>query len=79
MAESPAKGSLFFRDVKTIGKHINNALKEELANVPTVATFAIVQNEGERLDDSVLAMLDKRCITSGHPSKTLARIGLPSR
>ena len=35
--------SLFGRDVKTIGKHINNALKEELANVPTVANFAIVQ------------------------------------
>ena len=40
---------LFSRDVKTIGKHINNALKEELANVPTVANFAIVQNEGGRL------------------------------
>ena len=40
--------SLFGRDVKTIGKHINNALKEELANVSTVANFAIVQNEGGR-------------------------------
>ena len=40
--------SLFGRDVKTIGKHINNALKEELANVPTVANFAIVQLEGDR-------------------------------
>ena len=38
--------SLFGRDVKTIGKHINNALKEELANVSTVAKFAIVHNEG---------------------------------
>ena len=37
---------LFGRDVKTIGKHVNNALHEELANVPTVANFAIVQNEG---------------------------------
>ena len=36
---------LFDRDVKTIGKHINNALKEEL-DVSTVAKFAIVQNEG---------------------------------
>ena len=35
--------SLFSRDVKTIGKHINNALKEELANIPTVAKFAIVR------------------------------------
>ncbi len=40
--------SLFGRDVKTIGKHINNALKEELANISTVANFAIVQNEGGR-------------------------------
>ena len=48
---------LFDRDVKTIGKHINNALREELAPVvaknaivqtPTVAKFAIVQKEGER-------------------------------
>ena len=39
---------LFARDVKTIGKHINNALKEELADMATVAKFAIVQNEGGR-------------------------------
>lgn len=39
---------LFDRDVKTIGKHINNALQEELAGLPTVAKFAIVQKEGER-------------------------------
>ena len=38
---------LFERDVKTIGKHINNALKEELDH-STVANFAIVQKEGER-------------------------------
>lgn len=40
---------LFDRDVKTIGKHINNALREELKNMSTVANFAIVQNEGGRL------------------------------
>ena len=53
---------LFDRDVKTIGKHINNALKEELYPVvakstttgndstsnATVAKFAIVQKEGNR-------------------------------
>lgn len=39
---------LFDRDVKTIGKHINNALKEELIDLATVAKFAIVQNEGDR-------------------------------
>ena len=45
---------LFGRDVKTIGKHINNALKEELSDVPTVANFAIVQEEGARWANSVL-------------------------
>ena len=40
---------LFDRDVKTIGKHINNALKEELRGIPTVANFATVQQEGERI------------------------------
>ena len=41
---------LFNRDVKTIGKHIANALKEELENSPkpTVAKFATVQKEGNR-------------------------------
>ena len=40
---------LFERDVKTIGKHIGNALKEELNDgSSTVAKFAIVQKEGER-------------------------------
>ena len=54
---------LFGRDIKTIGKHINNALHEELAPAPTganfatiensknptIAKFATVQNEGGRL------------------------------
>lgn len=39
---------LFDRDVKTIGKHINNALKEELSEYSTVAKFATVQKEGNR-------------------------------
>ena len=40
---------LFNRDIKTIGKHINNALKEELSDDnSTVAKFATVQIEGER-------------------------------
>lgn len=34
---------LFDRDIKTIGKHINNALSEELKGIPTVAKFATVQ------------------------------------
>ncbi len=39
---------LFDRDIKTIGKHIKNALKEELDG-STVAKFATVQNEGNRV------------------------------
>lgn len=41
---------LFDRDIKTIGKHISNALSEELntSDNPTVAKFATVQKEGER-------------------------------
>lgn len=38
---------LFGRDVKTIGKHIGNALKEELDH-STVAKIATVQTEGNR-------------------------------
>lgn len=38
---------LINRDVKTIGKHINNALKEEV-DMSTVAKFATVQLEGDR-------------------------------
>ncbi|MCL2417404.1 MAG: virulence RhuM family protein [Bacteroidales bacterium] len=40
--------TLFDRDVKTIGKHINNALAQELMGFPTVANFATVQIEGNR-------------------------------
>ena len=39
---------LFNRDIKTIGKHITNALKEELKDLATVANFATVQKEGAR-------------------------------
>ena len=41
--------SLFNRDVKTIGKHINNVFSEaELDREATVAKFATVQIEGDR-------------------------------
>lgn len=33
-------------DVKTIGKHINNALKEELEGLPVVAKFATTKKYG---------------------------------
>ena len=40
---------LFDRDIKTIGKHINNVFKEkELEKYATVAKFATVQKEGNR-------------------------------
>ena len=38
---------LFGRDVKTIGKHVANALKEELAGIPVVAKFAITATDGK--------------------------------
>ena len=39
---------LFGRDIKTIGKHINNALREELLNCPVVANFATTANDGKK-------------------------------
>ena len=39
---------LFGRDKKTIAKHINTALEEELKDIPTVANFEIAQQEGNR-------------------------------
>lgn len=38
---------LFDRDVKTIGKHINNALKEELDGLSVVAKFATTASDGK--------------------------------
>ena len=38
---------LFDRDVKTIGKHINNALREELHGLPVVANFATTAGDGK--------------------------------
>ena len=41
---------LFGRDVKTIGKHIKNALREELADIPVVANFATTASDGKTYD-----------------------------
>ncbi|KAA6342938.1 hypothetical protein EZS27_009343 [termite gut metagenome] len=38
---------LFDRDIKTIGKHINNALQEELAGFSVVAKFATTATDGK--------------------------------
>ena len=45
---------LFGRVVKTIGKHISNAQKEELKSISTVANFAIVQKEGNRIVERII-------------------------
>ena len=39
--------SLFDRDIKTIGRHINNALKEELGSISVVAKFATTAADGK--------------------------------
>lgn len=39
--------TLFGRDVKTIGKHINNALKEELDGLSVIAKFATTASDGK--------------------------------
>ena len=38
---------LFDRDIKTIGKHITNVLKEELRSLPVVANFATTASDGK--------------------------------
>ena len=38
---------LFDRDIKTIGKHVNNALKEEMAGISVVANFATTAADGK--------------------------------
>ena len=40
--------TLFGRDVKTIGKHIGNALEEEMAGMGVVAKFATTAAAGHR-------------------------------
>ena len=41
-------GDLFGRDVKTIGTHVPDARREELAGESTGAKFATVQQESDR-------------------------------
>ncbi|MBP5450964.1 MAG: virulence RhuM family protein [Treponema sp.] len=42
--------SLFDRDVKTIGKHVNNAIEEELKGISVVANFATTASDGKVYD-----------------------------
>lgn len=68
---------LFGRDVKTIGKHINNALREELEGQVVVAKFATVQKEGERHDDKCdheLYVINDKCNFVGFEDDKIIRI-----
>jgi len=38
---------LFDRDVKTIGKHVQNAIREELNDITVVAKFATTASDGK--------------------------------
>ena len=38
---------LYDRDIKTIGKHINNILQEELRDISVVANFATTATDGK--------------------------------
>ncbi len=57
--------TLFGRDIKTIGKHINNVFSEgELNKSSTVAKFATVQNEGGRFIERQIEYYDLDVIIS---------------
>lgn len=56
---------VFDRDIKTIGKHINNVFKErELDPNSTVAKFATVQTEGSRAIKRVIEFYNLDVIIS---------------
>ena len=56
---------VFDRDIKTIGKHINNVFKErELDPNSTVAKFATVQTEGSRTIKRVIEFYNLDVIIS---------------
>ena len=64
--------SLFDRDVKTIGKHINNALQEELDGESVVAKFATTAKDGKTYQveyydlDMITSMPTHRSSTSSN-------------
>jgi hypothetical protein len=64
---------LFGRDVKTVGKHITNIFTEgELIKKQTVANFAIVQNEGDRIVERKIEFYNLDVIISvGYRVKSL--------
>ena len=50
---------LFGRDVKTIGKHVNNALKEELKEISVIAKFATTARDGKTYQVDYYNLLHK--------------------
>lgn len=63
---------VFDRDIKTIGKHINNVFKEgELEPNSTVAKFATVQKERERTIEGEIGFYNlDRIISIGYRLKS---------
>ena len=57
---------LFDRDVKTIGKHISNALKEELEGIAVVAKFATTASDGKTYQVVKGDACDGCCILHDH-------------
>ncbi len=56
---------LFDRDIKTIGKHLNNVFNEgELEKNATVANFATVQTEGNRVVERIIEFYNLDVIIS---------------
>ena len=51
---------LFSRDIKTVSKHINNALKEELADEVVVAKFATTTIHGA-IEGTAIGTIRKTC------------------
>ncbi|KWW35855.1 MAG: Fic/DOC family [bacterium F083] len=67
---------LFDRDVKTVHKHIQNALKEEL-DLSTVAKIATLQSEGSRrVKYDLLYHNDKILIAESNPKEKNLMIDL---
>ena len=62
---------LFGRDIKTIGKHVGNALREELNGFSVVAKFATTASDGKtyQVEHYNLDMIPCRSDTASNPRK----------
>ena len=56
LAKTQQMSAPFGTDVKTIGKHINNALKEELLGFSVIANFATTAADGNVLTEELAGM-----------------------